>query len=173
LNGGFAALDGKRQLDMVQVNVTTLVALTHAFLPQMLARKRGRILNIGSTAGFTPGPFMAVYYASKSFVNSFTEALAHELRGSGVSATVSCPGATATEFADVAGSQRSRLFRAGAMTATDVARKGYRAMMAGRPMAIHGVRNKLMIQSLRVSPRAAARAIAASLNHEPQKALPG
>ena len=119
---------------MVQVNVTALVSLTRLFLPAMLLRKRGRILNVGSTAGFPPGPFMAVYYASKAFVNSFTEALGYELRGTGVTATVSCPGATATEFAGVAGSDRSLLFRLGAASPATVARQGYRAMMKGKPM---------------------------------------
>ena len=133
----------------------------------MLSRKRGRILNVGSTAGFPPGPFMAVYYASKAFVNSFTEALGYELRGTGVTATVSCPGATATEFAGVAGSDRSLLFRLGAASPATVARQGYRAMMKGKPMVIHGLRNKLTVQSLRLSPRALSRAIAASLNPRP------
>ncbi len=163
--GAFASLDEKRELEMVQVNVTTLVALTRAFLPGMVKRKRGRILNIGSTAGFQPGPFMAVYYASKAFVNSFTEALWYELRGTGVTATVSCPGATATEFAGVAGNDKSRLFKMGAMSAREVAQAGYRAMMAGKPMAVHGLKNKMGVQLLRISPRAAVRALAASLNH--------
>src|SRR5207248_1878767 len=86
----------------------------------LVARRRGRILNVGSTAGFVPGPFMAVYYASKAFVNSFSEALAYELRGTGVTATVSCPGATATEFAELAGNSRSLLFRLGAASAARV-----------------------------------------------------
>ncbi|MFL5387752.1 MAG: SDR family NAD(P)-dependent oxidoreductase, partial [Myxococcales bacterium] len=129
----------------------------------------GRILNIGSTAGFPPGPFMAVYYASKAFVNSFTEALWYELRGTGVSATVSCPGATATEFADVAGSSQSLLFRLGAADPKRVAAEGYRAMKKGKPMVIHGLKNKLTVQSLRLSPRALARAITASLNPRPSR----
>jgi len=100
-------------------------------------------------------------------VNSFTEALWYELRGSGVTATVSCPGATATEFATVAGNARSLLFRLGAASAATVARQGYRAMMKGKPMVIHGLKNKLTVQSLRVSPRALARAVAASFNPRP------
>jgi short-subunit dehydrogenase len=168
-SGAFAELDAARELEMIQVNVTSLVALTRAFLPPMLARRRGRILNIGSTAGFPPGPFMAVYYASKAFVNSFTEALWYELRGSGVTATVSCPGATATEFAQVAGKQSSLLFRLGAASPATVARQGYGAMMKGKAMVIHGLKNKLTVQSLRISPRALARAIAASLNPQPAR----
>jgi hypothetical protein len=165
--GPFAELDLERELEMVQVNIVALVTLTRRFLPDMIARKRGRILNIGSTAGFQPGPFMAAYYASKAFVNSFTEALAYELRGTGVTATVSCPGATATEFSTVAGTDRSRLFRMGAASAATVAREGYRAMMAGKPTVVHGAKNKLAVQLLRVSPRAAVRAVAASLNAPP------
>jgi short-subunit dehydrogenase len=162
--GAFAELAAARSLEMVQVNITTLVALTRAFLPPMIARRRGRILNIGSTAGFQPGPFMSVYYASKAFVNTFTEGLAYELRGTGVTATVSCPGATATEFAAVAGNERSKLFKIGAAPASQVAREGYRAMMAGKPMVVHGFKNRLAVQALRISPRAAVRALAASLN---------
>jgi len=166
-SGAFASADLGRQLEMVQVNVTALVRLTRALLPAMIARRRGRILNVGSTAGFVPGPYMAVYYASKAFVNSFTEALSYELRDSGVTATVSCPGATATEFATVAGSERSLLFRLGAASAATVAREGYRAMRKGRPLVVHGLKNKLTVQSLRVSPRAAVRAVAASFNPPP------
>src|SRR5947207_6811870 len=166
-SGAFAEIDADRELEMIQVNVVSLVSLTRALLPPMIARKNGRILNIGSTAGFPPGPFMAVYYASKAFVNSFTEALWYELRGRGVSATVSCPGATATEFGQVAGNSRSLLFRLGAANPKVVAAQGYRAMMKGKPMVIHGLKNKLTVQSLRISPRAVARAIAASLNPSP------
>ena len=91
-NGPFAASDLGRELAMVQVNATALMHLTHLFLPGMIARRSGRILNLGSTAGFQPGPGMAIYYATKAFVNSFTEALAYELRGTGVTATVSLSG---------------------------------------------------------------------------------
>jgi uncharacterized protein len=166
-SGAFADLPLGRELEMIQVNIAALVSLTRLLLPAMVARKRGRILNLGSTAGFPPGPFMAVYYASKAFVNSFTEALWYELRGTGVTATVSCPGATATEFAVVAGNDRSLLFRLGAAPAAAVAREGYRAMMKGKPIIVHGLRNKLTVQSLRLSPRALSRAIAASLNPRP------
>lgn len=172
-SGAFAESELARQLEMLHVNVIALVALTRAFLPGMLARRRGRILNVGSTAGFVPGPYMAVYYASKAFVNSFTEALWYELRDTGVTATASCPGATATEFAAVAGNERSLLFRLGAAPVATVAREGYRAMMRGRPLIVHGLKNKLTIQSLRVSPRAAIRAVAASFNPAPGAARPG
>jgi uncharacterized protein len=163
-SGPFAATDLASQLAMIQVNVTTLVELTHRLLPGMLERRRGRILNVGSTAGFQPGPGMAIYYATKAFVNSFTEALTYELSGSGVTATVSCPGATETEFAAHAGNASSLLFKLGAADSMGVAREGYAAMMAGQTMVVHGLVNKLGVQALRVSPRALATGLAARLN---------
>jgi uncharacterized protein len=162
--GAFASSPLERQLVMVDVNVRALVRLTHAFLPGMLARKRGRVLNIGSTAGLQPGPFGAVYYASKAFVNSFTEALSHELKGTGVTATVSLPGATATEFASVAGSGTTRLFRSGVMSSAEVASDAYRAMQRGTPFVVHGWRNRVLAFSIRLGPRSVVRAIAAAMN---------
>ena len=163
-NGPFAASDIERELAMVQVNTTALMHLTRLFLPAMIARGSGRILNLGSTAGFQPGPGMAVYYATKAFVNSFTEALGFELRGTGVTATVSCPGATATEFGKVSGNEQSRLFHMGATSATFVATHAYRAMMSGKPMSLPGWRAKLGLQLLRLGSRGQARAVAARLN---------
>lgn len=163
-NGPFADADPAKQLEMIQVNVTTLVELTRLLLPDMIARKRGRILNVGSTAGFQAGPFMAVYYASKAFVNSFSEALAYELAGTGVTTTVSCPGATETEFAGHAGNDSTLLFKLGAADSMSVAREAYAAMMAGRTMVVHGFTNKLGVQALRVSPRAVVVGLAARLN---------
>src|SRR5437899_2148466 len=163
-SGPFAEIDLHRELEMIQVNIVSLLTLTRAFLPEMIARKSGRILNVGSTAGFQPGPFMAGYYASKAFVNSFTEALWFELRGTGVTATACCPGATATEFAQVAGADKSRLFQMGAMAAPEVAACAYVAMMRGKPVAIPGLRNKLGLQSLRFAPRVLVLHLAAALN---------
>jgi short-subunit dehydrogenase len=172
-NGAFADLELGRELEMVQVNVMALVHLTRVVLPAMIARRSGRILNLGSTAGFVPGPFMADYYASKAFVNSFSQALWYELRGTGVTVTVSCPGATATEFAQVAGNDKSRLFKGGGMGATEVASHAYRAMMRGKRMAIPGLRNKLLTQSVRLSPSSVLIGIAGSLNSSSDtKALP-
>ncbi|HUM10030.1 MAG TPA: SDR family oxidoreductase [Myxococcaceae bacterium] len=162
--GPFAGSDLATQLVMVDVNVRALVRLTHAFLPGMLSRRRGRVLNIGSTAGLQPGPYGAVYYASKAFVNSFTEALSHELKGTGVTATVSLPGATATEFASVAGSGGTRLFRSGVMPSAVVAKEAYRAMLRGTPFVIHGWRNKVLGLGVRFGPRAVVRSIAAAMN---------
>ncbi|HXJ20195.1 MAG TPA: SDR family oxidoreductase [Polyangia bacterium] len=165
--GRFVDRDLERELAMVQVNVTALVHLTGLLLPGMVARGSGRILNMGSTAGFQPGPFMATYYATKGFVNSWTEALAYELRGTGVTATVVCPGATDTEFGAISGNGTSRLFRMGAMAAAPVARFAYRAMMAGKAVAVPGFRNKLGLQIQRVSTRGVTRAVAARLNQIP------
>lgn len=160
----FAASELERQMVMVDVNVRALVRLTHAFLPAMLARRRGRILNIGSTAGLQPGPFGAVYYATKAFVNSFSEALSHELKGTGVTATVSVPGATETEFASVAGSGSTRLFRSGVMSSAQVAREAYRAMHRGTPFVVHGWRNRMLAFGVRFGPRSVVRAIAGAMN---------
>jgi short-subunit dehydrogenase len=165
--GAFAESDPTQQLDMVQVNVTALVALTRAFVSGMVERGHGRVLNIGSTAGFQPGPFMAVYYASKAFVNSFTEALWYELKGTGVTATVSCPGATATEFGSVAGNEKSRLFRVGVLKPAQVAREGYLAMLQGKPLVVHGLGNKILAASVRMSPRSIVRAITGAMNQPP------
>jgi short-subunit dehydrogenase len=162
--GSFAESTLETQLGMVEVNVRAVVRLTRAFLPGMVSRRRGRVLNIGSTAGLQPGPYAAVYYATKAFVNSFTEALAFELKGTGVTATVSLPGATATEFASVAGSGTTRLFRSGVMSAAEVAREAYRAMHQGQAFVVHGWRNKVLGASVRLGPRSVVRAIAASMN---------
>lgn len=166
-NGPFVEQDVQRELDMIAVNVTALTHLTRLFLPAMIERGRGRILNIGSAAGFQAGPFMATYYATKAFVNLFSEALAYELEGTGVTVTVSCPGATQTEFSEIAGNNTSRLFKAGAATSADVARHGYRAMMKGKRMVVHGLKQKLGLQALRVSPRGAVLSIAARMNRDP------
>ncbi|MFO0618645.1 MAG: SDR family oxidoreductase [Polyangiaceae bacterium] len=164
-NGKFWELDAAREIGMIDLNVTALVALTRALLPAMIARGRGRLLHIGSTAGFQPGPFMATYYASKAFVNSFAEGLAYELKGTGVTSTLSCPGATATEFAGAAGNDKSALFQSGGvMDAATVAGQAYRAMHAGKTRVVHGFKNKAGVAALRVSPRAAVVAIAAKLN---------
>ena len=164
-NGKFWELDAQKELGMIEVNVTALTHLTRLFVPDMIARGRGRVLNIGSTAGFQPGPFMATYYASKAFVNHFTEALAFELEGTGVTATLSCPGATETEFAAVAGNDKTALFKnGGTADALTVATEAYHAMLAGKASVIHGFKNRAGVQALRLSPRRTVLAIAARLN---------
>ncbi len=161
--GAFAESDHQTELDMIQVNITALTSLTRLALPGMLGRKRGRIMNVASTAGFQPGPLMAVYYATKAYVIMFSEAIANELKGSGVTVTCLCPGATATRFASRAKMEESRLFKLGAMKSKDVARTGYKGMMAGKGMVVPGVLNKTIAMSVRFSPRKMVTAISRSL----------
>jgi short-subunit dehydrogenase len=162
--GTFVEADAAGEAAMVELNVTAVVRLTRALLPGMVTRRQGHVLNIGSTAGFQPGPFMATYYASKAFVNHFSEALAYELRGSGVTVTLSCPGPTRTEFGDVSGVGRANLFRLSVASAESVARAAYRGMWQGRVLVVHGFMNWLGTELLRVSPRALVRALVAMLN---------
>ncbi len=154
--GKFAQSDLGKALQMLQVNVVALTELTGLFLPAFVARDSGRVLNVGSIAGFQAGPYMAVYYATKAYVNSFSEALHTELRRTGVTVTVLCPGPVATEFAAVSGMQTTRAFSAGqAMGARPVAAAGLRALKAGRRMVVPGWRNKLMLFAERFFPRSA------------------
>lgn len=162
--GAFAESDPLAEAGMAELNVVAVVRLTRALLTGMLARGQGRVLNIGSTAGFQPGPYMATYYASKAFVNHFSEALAYELRGSGVTVTLYCPGPTHTEFGQVSGVLESRLFQLQVASAESVARGAYGALTAGRVLAVHGFLNRVVVVLVRLSPRAWVRAIVASLN---------
>lgn len=152
-NGRFDELAESRIREEILLDVLTLTELTRAYLPGMRARGAGRIMNVASTAAFLPGPFMAVYYAAKAYVASFTQALAEELRGSGVTATTLCPGATATGFATRAGAQRSVLFRMPVGNAASVARAGYRGMMAGRDLVVPGLPNKFVAIAPKITPR--------------------
>ncbi len=164
--GPFAESDPSRLSEMLQVNMVALTELTRALLPPMIARKRGGIMLVASTAAFQPGPFMAVYYATKAYVLSLGEALAFELRGTGVTVTTLCPGPTRTNFAHAAGNPNSPLFKRQSMimSSAEVARIGYRAMKAGRPVVITGFANKLLAMSARYSPHSMVLKIAASLN---------
>ncbi len=168
-NGPFLELDLARELEMVQVNSAAVLELCHHFVKPMRARGHGRVLNIASTAAFQPGPFMATYFATKAFVVSFSEALGHELHGTGVTVTASCPGATDTEFQKISGNAESRLFKSGGVAKPEeVVDQAYEAMMHGESLAVHGWKNYVLFQSLRVAPRAMARQIAASLNRPPE-----
>ena len=159
--GPFAETPIEKELEMIQVNVTSLTHLTKLLLAGMRARSAGRILNVASTAAFQPGPLMAVYYASKAYVLSFTEALANELAGSGVTVTALCPGPTITEFQKHAGVAQTRLFRSMlVMNASEVARAGYEGMLRGKRLVIPGFGNRLLVESLRVSPRRLVTAVA-------------
>ncbi len=152
--GEFATMPEEEILGQISLNITAITELTRLFLPAMVARRSGRIMNVASTAAFQPGPLMAIYYATKAYVLSFSEAIANELRGSGVTVTCFCPGATHTGFARRAGTENSRLFKQlGAMSAEKVALDGYRAVMEGRTTAISGAHNWLVAQSNRLAPR--------------------
>src|SRR6266567_2776633 len=135
--GDFAQMSEEEILGQIELNIAALPQLTHLFLPQMVQRHSGRIMNVASTAAFQPGPLMAVYYATKAYVLSFSEAIADELRDSGVSVTCFCPGATLTEFQKRAQTENSRLFKQLApMNAKTVAEQGYKALMDGKTLAI-------------------------------------
>ncbi|MGA2478059.1 MAG: SDR family oxidoreductase [Spirochaetia bacterium] len=149
----FADSDLEKQRAMLQVNISSLVGLTHGLLPDMVARKTGRILNVASTAAFLPGPYMSIYYASKAFVLSFSHALSVELRGSGVSVSVLCPGATKTDFEKTAGTGGSRLVRSGTMEARAVAEAGVRGLLAGRRTIVPGFGNKVVAIAPHLAPR--------------------
>ncbi len=145
--------------EMMHVNMDALVQLTRLFLPSMLARKEGRILNVASTAAFQPGPLMAIYYATKAFVFSFSVALSQELEGTGVTVTTLCPGLTRTAFQKRAGIGETPGWM-GNMSAEAVARDGYRALMKGRPIVISGLMNRITSSlSRRLPPRFTAKIV--------------
>jgi uncharacterized protein len=155
--GAFAREDPDRIHTMLQLNVVALTDLTRAFLPGMVARGRGRVMLLSSTAAFQPGPNMAVYCASKAYVLSLGEALARELRGTGVTLTTLCPGATHSGFATASGAESLPLFTSKLvpkMSSASVARAGVRAMMRGKPVLVTGIVNKAVALSGRVFPRA-------------------
>jgi uncharacterized protein len=158
--GEFAQMPEDEILGQIALNITALTQLTRLFLPSMMQRRGGKIMNVASTAAFQPGPLMAVYYATKAYVLSFSEAIANELHGCGITVTCFCPGATHTGFARRAGTQKSRLFKQfGAMNADKVALDGYRALMEGRTLSISGAHNWLVAQSTRFAPRKMVTAI--------------
>jgi short-subunit dehydrogenase len=162
--GRFAELPVERTLDMLQVNLTALTHLTRLFLPEMLRRRQGGILNLASTAAFQAGPHMAVYYATKSYILHFSEALAEEVRGTGVSVSCLCPGPTHTEFQAVAGMENSPIFRMGPMEARAVAEMGYRGFRRRKAVIISGWRNWLGAFAVRFAPRKFVRRVVLGLN---------
>ncbi len=163
-HGAFADLPLERQLTMLQVNIAAVTHLARLLLPGMIERKRGGILNVASTAGFQPGPGMAVYYATKAYVLSFSEAIAEEVAGTGVTITALCPGSTATNFAAAADARFSRLFKKSAMSSEVVARIGHQAFRQGRCVAVAGWRNRALAFSVRLGPRRVVRRVAKYLN---------
>jgi len=152
--GRFDRCDPVRIGEILQVNIVALTELTRLLLPGMIARGHGRVMLVASVAGFQPGPHMAAYFASKAYVLSLGEALAYELRGTGVSVTVLCPGATATNFFTTAGNDNSIMARhlRRMMPAEDVARLGYRGLAAGRRVVITGAMNRLVALAGRFMP---------------------
>jgi short-subunit dehydrogenase len=163
LAGEFAVAPELEILGQIQLNVAALTQVSRLVLPGMLLRRRGRILNVGSTAAFQPGPRMAVYFATKAFVLSFSEAIAYEVRGSGVSVTCLCPGPVATGFMSRAQLESSRLFRRGAMPVEQCVDAGYRALLRGQTLCIPGMSNKLLVWSERFAPRWVVTRIAARM----------
>jgi short-subunit dehydrogenase len=162
--GPFAETALERTTTMLRVNITSLTAITRLLLPGMLARRRGYILNVASTAAFQPGPDMAVYYASKAYVLSFSEALSEELRGSGIRVSALCPGPTRTEFHDVAEMKDSRLMEnLWWMDADRVAEIGYRALRSGRAVRVPGFINRTLTLAPRFIPRALTRRMVARI----------
>jgi short-subunit dehydrogenase len=167
-HGWFARMDEAEVLAMLQVNVIALTQLTRLFLPGMIERRRGRMMNVSSTAAFQPGPLMAVYYASKAYVQSLSEALASETRGTGVTITALCPGPTTTQFAARAGVGDARLFKRSPMDSMTVARVGFAGLMRGVPVVIPGLKNRFLVHAGRFSPRAMVISIARRINETPQ-----
>ena len=163
--GRFAALDGARQREMIDLNCGALVELCHAVLPAMLERGEGAILNVASTAAFQPGPGMATYFATKAFVLSFSEALHEEVAKAGVRVTALCPGPTATEFGAVAGFKGNGMFDRLSATSAKVVAAGLKALDANRAVAIPGLVNKLGAQGQRLFPRAVVRKVTAAIKY--------
>ena len=153
--GAFVESDLAKQEAMMQLNMATLTSLTRLFLPQMVARGYGRVLNVASTAAFMPGPLMAVYYATKAYVLSFSEALASELEDTGVTVTALCPGPTQTDFQARAAMGESKLVqnREGMMASMAVAEQGFDALQAGKALHIPGALNRMQAALPRLLPR--------------------
>ena len=151
LYGQFKETNLTKELDMIKVNISALVELTKLFLPDMIGKKYGKIMNIASTAAFQPGPGMAVYYASKAFVLHLSEALAEEVKHTGVTVTTLCPGPTRTGFEKAAELSFPKIMKV--MNADEVAYIGYRGLMKGKRVIIPGFRNKLLAFCNRLAPR--------------------
>ena len=163
LTGKFAELDGARLRSMIDLNCGALTELAHAVLPAMIARRRGRIVNVASTAAFQPGPGMAVYFATKAYVLSFSEALHEEVRRDGVTVTTLCPGPTATEFGDVAGLPGHPLVDWLSQSSARVVATGLNALSRRKAVVIPGLINRTAAQAHRLLPRLILRKIAGTI----------
>jgi short-subunit dehydrogenase len=165
--GAFADSDVKNDIDMISLNITSLVILNRIFLDDMLKKNSGKILNVASTAAFQPGPFMAVYYATKAFVLSFSEAVSEELTGTNITVSCLCPGPTETEFQNRAGIKNTKMMSRKSftvMTAGEVALTGYKEMMKGKRIIIPGFANKAGAFFVKLLPRKIITKITRSLN---------
>lgn len=165
LIGRFAELDAARQREMIDLNVGTLTDLCRAVAPQMIARRSGAILNVASTAAFQPGPKMAVYFATKAFVLSFTEALHEELKPHGIRVSCLCPGPTRTEFGEVAGFGGNGLFDRVAMNSAEVVDAGLKGLDKNHAVVVPGWMNRVTAASTRFAPRLIVRKIAGSIKY--------
>jgi len=153
--GMFAETDWSKELQMINLNITTLTQFTKLYLQDMVKRRSGKIMNVASTAAFQSGPTMAVYYATKAYVLSFSEAIENEVREKGVTVTALCPGPTESGFQAAAALEESALVKGKKLAAAkEVAGYGYKAMMKGKTVAIHGLMNYIMANSVRFIPRA-------------------
>jgi short-subunit dehydrogenase len=153
--GMFAESDWNKELKMINLNITSLTNFTKLYLQDMVKRRSGKIMNVASTAAFQSGPTMAVYCATKAFVLSFSEAVSNEVSNKGITITSLCPGATETGFQAAGGMEESELFKGKKLPAAkEVAEYGYAAMMKGKVVAIHGIMNYIMSNSIRFIPRA-------------------
>ncbi|HOJ77373.1 MAG TPA: SDR family oxidoreductase [Bacillota bacterium] len=151
--GEFQNIDLQAALSLLQVNIIAVTHLTRLLINDMITRGTGKIVNLGSTGSFAPGPLNAIYCASKAYVLSFSESLSKDLEGTGVTVTAICPGATATEFAAKAEILNTRIFATMVMKPDKVARIGYRALQSGRRIVVTGLYNKLLVFSIRFTPR--------------------
>ena len=152
--GMFYQTDWNKEEQMINLNITTLTHFTKLFVKDMVAKGKGKIMNVASTAAFQSGPTMAVYYATKAFVLSFSEAIDNELRDKGITVTALCPGATESGFQEAAAMQESKLVKGKKLPSSkEVAEYGYKAMMNGKTVAIHGLMNAIMANSVRFTPR--------------------
>jgi uncharacterized protein len=153
LYGEFVDTDIRKELDIINLNISSLVVLTKLFLRDMVERRSGKIMNLSSIASKTPGPWQSVYHGTKAFVQSFTEAIRSEVKDTGVTITALLPGATATDFFNKAGMQDSKIVREGKLyDAADVAKDGYTAMMNGDDMVVSGFGNKVQVAMSAVTP---------------------
>ncbi len=166
--GFFTEIDLATELNMIQVNVTALTHLTKLFGREMVNRKRGKIMNVASTAAFQPGPLMAVYYATKAYVLHFSEAIANEMKDFGITVTALCPGPTESGFQERADMEDSKLVQSGMMAAQTVAEQGYQALMVGKTVIVPGFSNQMGALATRFVPRGAVAGIVRKMQERSQ-----